>query len=43
MGVFEIAEEALRMHRAAFGDDPLLAEMLDAHHGRPGRRDGLGA
>jgi len=30
MGVFEIAEEALRMHRAAFGDDPLLAEMLDA-------------
>lgn len=30
MGVFEIAEEALRMHRAAFGDDPVLAEMLDA-------------
>jgi glutamate synthase domain-containing protein 2/glutamate synthase domain-containing protein 1/glutamate synthase domain-containing protein 3 len=30
LGVFEIAEEALRMHRAAFGDDPLLAEMLDA-------------
>jgi glutamate synthase domain-containing protein 2/glutamate synthase domain-containing protein 1/glutamate synthase domain-containing protein 3 len=30
MGVFEIAEEALRMHRAAFGDDPLLAERLDA-------------
>jgi glutamate synthase domain-containing protein 2/glutamate synthase domain-containing protein 1/glutamate synthase domain-containing protein 3 len=30
MGVFEIAEEALRLHRAAFGDDPLLAEMLDA-------------
>jgi glutamate synthase domain-containing protein 2/glutamate synthase domain-containing protein 3 len=30
MGVFEIAEEALRMHHAAFGDDPLLAEMLDA-------------
>jgi glutamate synthase domain-containing protein 2/glutamate synthase domain-containing protein 1/glutamate synthase domain-containing protein 3 len=30
IGVFEIAEEALRMHRAAFGDDPLLAEMLDA-------------
>jgi len=24
------AEEALRMHRAAFGDDPVLAEMLDA-------------
>jgi len=30
IGVFQIAEEALRMHRAAFGDDPLLAEMLDA-------------
>ena len=30
MGVFEIAEEALRMHRAAFGSDPTLAEMLDA-------------
>ncbi len=30
MGVFEIAEEALRMHRAAFGDDPVLATMLDA-------------
>jgi glutamate synthase (NADPH/NADH) large chain/glutamate synthase (ferredoxin) len=30
MGVFEIAEEALRMHRAAFGNDPVLAEMLDA-------------
>ncbi|HEX7638123.1 MAG TPA: glutamate synthase-related protein [Burkholderiaceae bacterium] len=30
IGVFEIAEEQLRMHRAAFGDDPLLAEMLDA-------------
>ena len=30
MGVFEIAEEALRMHRAAFGNDPVLANMLDA-------------
>ncbi|MES2979382.1 MAG: glutamate synthase-related protein [Pseudomonadota bacterium] len=30
MGVFEIAEEALRMHRAAFSDDPLLETMLDA-------------
>ena len=30
IGVFEIAEEAIRMHKAAFGDDPVLAEMLDA-------------
>ncbi len=30
IGVFEIAEEALRMHRAAYGDDPVLAQMLDA-------------
>jgi glutamate synthase (NADPH) large chain len=30
IGVFEVAEEALRMHRAAFGDDPVLAHMLDA-------------
>ena len=29
MGVFEIAEEALRMHRAAFSDDPVLSNMLD--------------
>ncbi|MDQ6684555.1 MAG: glutamate synthase-related protein, partial [Pseudomonadota bacterium] len=28
--VFAIAEEALRMHRAAFGDDPVLENMLDA-------------
>jgi glutamate synthase (NADPH) large chain len=28
--VFEVAEEALRMHRAAFGHDPLLENMLDA-------------
>ncbi|MGC4394769.1 glutamate synthase-related protein [Hydrogenophaga sp. T2] len=30
IGVFEIAEEALRMHKAAFGDDPVLESMLDA-------------
>jgi glutamate synthase domain-containing protein 2/glutamate synthase domain-containing protein 1/glutamate synthase domain-containing protein 3 len=30
IGVFEVAEEALRMHRAAFGDDPVLTHMLDA-------------
>ena len=30
IGVFEVAEEAIRMHRAAFGDDPVLANMLDA-------------
>ncbi len=30
IGVFEIAEEAIRTHRAAFGTDPLLAQMLDA-------------
>jgi glutamate synthase domain-containing protein 2/glutamate synthase domain-containing protein 1/glutamate synthase domain-containing protein 3 len=30
IGVFQVAEEALRMHRAAFGDDPVLAGMLDA-------------
>jgi glutamate synthase domain-containing protein 2/glutamate synthase domain-containing protein 1/glutamate synthase domain-containing protein 3 len=30
IGVFEIAEEALRMHRAAYSNDPVLAEMLDA-------------
>ncbi len=29
IGVFEVAEEALRMHRAAFGDDPTLADALD--------------
>ncbi|MDD5333625.1 MAG: glutamate synthase-related protein [Rhodoferax sp.] len=29
IGVFEIAEEAIRMHQAAFGDDPVLANMLD--------------
>lgn len=30
IGVFEIAEEALRMHKAAFGQAPVLANMLDA-------------
>jgi glutamate synthase (NADPH) large chain len=29
IGVFQVAEEAIRMHRAAFGNDPLLADMLD--------------
>ena len=28
--IFDVAEEAIRMHRAAFGDDPVLASMLDA-------------
>ena len=30
IGVFEVAEEAIRMHKAAFGDDPVLENMLDA-------------
>ncbi len=30
IGVFEVAEEGLRMHDRAFGDDPVLARMLDA-------------
>ena len=30
IGVFEIAEEAIRMHKAAFGTDPVLANALDA-------------
>lgn len=29
IGVFEVAEEAIRMHLAAFGDDPILQNMLD--------------
>ncbi|WP_245588270.1 glutamate synthase-related protein [Brackiella oedipodis] len=29
IGVFEVAEEALRLHRAAFGNDPVLSQMLD--------------
>ncbi len=28
--VFDIAEEVIRMHKAAFGADPVLASMLDA-------------
>src|SRR5690606_33949846 len=30
IGIFEVAEEALRIHRAAFGDDPVLENALDA-------------
>ncbi len=30
IGVFEIAEEALRLHNLAFGTDPVLANALDA-------------
>ncbi len=30
IGVFEIAQESIRMHKAAFGNDPILASMLDA-------------
>ena len=30
IGVFEIAEEAIRMHQLAFGDSPVLANALDA-------------
>ncbi|MGS0757513.1 glutamate synthase-related protein, partial [Roseateles sp. GG27B] len=30
IGVFEVAEEAIRLHRAAFSEDPVLASMLDA-------------
>ncbi len=30
IGVFEVAEEAIRMHRAAFGNDPVLADALEA-------------
>ena len=30
IGVFEVAEEALQMHHAAFSDDPVLANMLEA-------------
>ncbi|GGS04568.1 glutamate synthase-related protein [Deinococcus sedimenti] len=30
IGIFEVAEEALRNHRAAFSDDPVLAQNLDA-------------
>jgi glutamate synthase domain-containing protein 2 len=30
IGVFEVMEEAIRLHRQAFGDDAVLATMLDA-------------
>ncbi len=30
IGVFEVAEEAIRQHRAAFSDDPLLTSSLEA-------------
>ncbi|MCW5604823.1 MAG: glutamate synthase large subunit, partial [Burkholderiales bacterium] len=30
IGVFEVAEEAIRIHKAAFGDNPVLAGALDA-------------
>ena len=30
IGLFEVAEEALRLHALAFGDDPVLANNLDA-------------
>jgi glutamate synthase (NADPH) large chain len=30
IGVFEVAEEALRLHKQAFGNDPVLAQALDA-------------
>jgi glutamate synthase (NADPH/NADH) large chain/glutamate synthase (ferredoxin) len=29
IGVFEIAEETIRMHKAAYGNDPVLANRLD--------------
>src|SRR3569623_1248139 len=30
IGLFDVAEEAIRLHRDAFGDNPILANMLDA-------------
>ena len=30
IGLFEVADEALRLHSLAFGNDPILAESLDA-------------
>ncbi len=30
IGIFEIAEEAIQLHRKAFGDDPVLRTQLDA-------------
>jgi glutamate synthase (NADPH/NADH) large chain len=38
IGVFEVAEEALRMHRAAFGDDPVLAACSTPAASTPGAR-----
>jgi len=30
IGLFEVSEEAIRIHQAAFGNDPVLAHALDA-------------
>src|SRR5207237_2029978 len=30
IGLFEVADEAFRMHQLAFGDDPVLRDALDA-------------
>lgn len=30
IGIFEVAEEAIRLHKQAFGADPVLADALDA-------------
>ncbi|MFN8696389.1 MAG: glutamate synthase-related protein [Burkholderiales bacterium] len=30
IGIFEVAEEAMRLHQKAFGDDPVLRTQLDA-------------
>jgi glutamate synthase (NADPH/NADH) large chain len=30
IGIFEVMEESIRLHRQAFSDDPVLSEMLDA-------------
>jgi glutamate synthase (NADPH/NADH) large chain len=30
IGVFQVAEEAIRLHQAAFGNDPVMANALDA-------------
>jgi len=30
IGIFEVAEEAIRLHLAAFGEDPILVDALDA-------------
>ncbi len=30
IGIFEVMEEAIRVHNAAFGDDPVLDNMLEA-------------